>query len=120
MTTNDQENNSNSAQKGKRVQAGNTRPVRGPRRIDTYELRTWLSELNLGVLPTVHVNGSQHPTAVITVDFGSPIPSIRLTGEQMQELSSRLRRLTKELVREDANIRIHSDNQNGVHWSVVS
>lgn len=115
------ENKKNSEQKGRRPRTEGTRNSRGPRRIDTFELRNWLSELNLGIVPNVHVNGPQHSSAVITVDFGSPIPSIRLTSEQAQELNARLRRLTKELyTRDDVNVRVSSDNQNGVYWSSVS
>lgn len=115
------ENKKNTDQKGRRPRTDAPRNSRGPRRIDTFELRNWLSELNLGIVPTVHVNGPQHSSAVITVDFGSPIPSIRLSSEQSQELNSRLRRLTKELYsRDDVNVRVSSDNQNGVYWSSVS
>lgn len=115
------ENKKFSEQKPRRNNGSNPRNSKSPRRIDTFELRNWLSELNLGIVPAVHVNGTQHSSAVITVDFGSPIPSIRLTSEQAQELNSRLRRLTKELyTRDDVNVRVSSDNQNGVHWSSVS
>ena len=121
MTTKTPETKNNSAPRGPRKTSNSGgRATKSARKIDTYELSNWLAELNLGVVPTVHVNGVGHSTAVIAVDIGSPVPPIRLTSEQMQELTSRLRRLTKELYKDEVNVRVSSDHQNGVYWSSVS
>lgn len=123
MTTKTPENKNNSGQRPARRDGKNFagRATKSSRKVDTFELSNWLAELNLGVVPTVHVNGVGHSTAVIAVDVGSPVPSIRLSGEQLQELTARLRRMTKELYnRDDVNVRVSSDHQNGVYWSSVS
>lgn len=84
-------------------------------------LRSWLSALELGaVRPTVHVNGHHHPTALVVVDLGSPLKQVRLNSEQSGELGQRLRRVAKEVLGREANIRVSADNSNGIHWAWVS
>jgi hypothetical protein len=86
------------------------------------DLETFLSNLDLHVKPSIHVNGKEHPTAVVVVDFGAPLTQVKLTPEQHQELAGKLRKFTKELVvkdtSKDLNVRISSDNYLGlVFWS---
>lgn len=89
------------------------------------ELETFLSSLELHVTPSIHVNGKEHPTAVVVVDFGAPLNQVKLSPEQHQELAGKLRKFTKELVTKDTtkdlNVRISSDNYLGlVFWSAMT
>lgn len=73
---------------------------------------------------SIHVNGKEHPGAVLTVDFGAPLQSVRLNSEQNQELAGALRRAAKEVMRgrenRDMNIRVSSDNYGGlIYWASV-
>ena len=86
---------------------------------DTSFLQTYLDTLGL-VRPSVHVNGTAHPTAVVTVDLGAPKAPNRLSQEQAQELIQRLRKTTRDLYKDEVNIRVSSDNHNGVFWSSVA
>jgi hypothetical protein len=86
---------------------------------DTSALQSYLDTLGL-VRPSVHVNGTIHPTAVVTIDLGVPKEPTRLTQEQAQELISRLRKLTRDLYKDDVNIRVSSDHHNGIFWSSVA
>lgn len=86
---------------------------------DVSRIQNFLNTIGDMINPTVHVNGIAHPTAVITVDMGTPKTPTRLTGEQAQELSSLLKRATRDLYKEDVNIRISSDHHNGIFWSSV-
>ena len=95
----------------------------GPRErrgADTKYIRDWLESLELEVKPTVHINGHAYTSALVTVDFGSPLKPVKLTPEQNGELTDRLRMLAKDIVgRENANIRISHDGQNGIFWASV-
>lgn len=85
------------------------------------ELETYLRSLNLAGTPAIHVNGKEHPTAIVVVDFGQPLEAVRLTQEQGQELASKLRKFARELVNKDANVRVSSDNYAGVvYWASYS
>lgn len=85
------------------------------------ELEAYFKTLNLKAMPGIHVNGKEHPTALVVVDFGTPIESVRLTSEQGQELASKLRKFARELVNKDANVRVSSDNYSGlVYWASYS
>lgn len=99
---------------------GAQRGGKGRRVIDTAELVSWLDGLGLGVRPTVKVNGPLFSTAVITVDLGSPLNPVRLSGVQAEELTRKLRALTRDAYNHDVNVRVSSDNQNGIFWSSVS
>lgn len=89
------------------------------------ELETFLNNLRLEVKPAIHVNGKDHPTAVVVVDFGAPLEAVRLNPEQSQDLAGKLRKFTRELVynpRNDreVNVRVSSDNYLGVvYWASV-
>lgn len=78
------------------------------------ELENYLNTLNVKVKPAIHVNGKDHPTALVVVDFGTPIEAVRLSSEQSQELASKLRKFARELVSANANVRVSSDNYCGV------
>lgn len=85
------------------------------------ELESYFKTLKLKATPGIHVNGKEHPTALVVVDFGTPIESVRLTSEQGQELASKLRKFARELVNKDANVRVSSDNYSGlVYWASYS
>lgn len=90
------------------------------------DLEAFLESLNVEFTPAIHVNGKDHPSAVVLVDFGAPLQSVRLSPEQHQELAGKLRKFTKELVakkdrQEDPNVRVSSDNYLGlVFWSSVT
>lgn len=103
----------------KAAPAGNSRPNRQARRVDVAELTEWFGTLSLPITPSIKINGPLHPTAVIAVDFGAPLNPVRLTSEQVQDLSGRLRKLTRDLYSQEVNVRVSSDSQNGVFWSSV-
>jgi hypothetical protein len=84
------------------------------------ELEGFLTSLDLPNQPAIHVNGKEHPTAVVVVDFGSPLEPVRLNPELSQELASKLRKFTRDIITKEANIRVGSDNYNGVvYWSSI-
>jgi hypothetical protein len=115
-----QENQQSKApQKGQKGRSP-TRPQRGKKQFDTSELATFLETINVGVTPTIHVNGTSNPTAVITVDFGSPIQSVRLSQDQVQDLMTRMRKTSREMFSHEVNIRVSSDHQNGIFWASVT
>lgn len=85
------------------------------------DLETFLSSLDLHVKPSIRVNGKEHPTALVVVDFGAPLDSVRLNSEQSQELATRLRKFARELINKDVNVRVSSDNYLGVvYWASIS
>jgi hypothetical protein len=69
----------------------------------------------------VHINGISHPSAVVVVDFGTPLTDpVKLTPEQTAELISQVRSATKMLYRDrDVSVRVQSDPSAGVWWSSV-
>lgn len=85
------------------------------------ELEDFLENLDLPVAPSIHINGNGHPTAIVVVDFGAPTDPVRLTADQNQELTSKLRKFTKELLKnKDIFVRVSSDNYAGVvYWSAL-
>lgn len=85
---------------------------------DTTALTTFLSGLNIGVKPTFHVNGSQFLTAVVTVDLGEPLKSVKLTADQDQTLTGLLRHLATDITgRTEGRITIHRDHHRGIYWA---
>lgn len=90
-----------------------------PRKQAEIDLRSYLATLDVGVTPSVHINGHQYPHAVICVDFGQPLKQVRLNPEEYAEMSERLRNLAKTHVGQNAVIRVHSDNPRGIHWAAV-
>lgn len=101
------------------------RPASAPRakssrRADTTALRSWLDSQGFTVNPTIKVNGPSFSTAVVTVDFGSPLSSPRLSGEQTEKLSTLLKSVTGDFYNGPVNIRVSYDAPNGVYWTSVS
>lgn len=85
------------------------------------DLEEFLDSLDLTVKPTIHVNGKDHPTAIVVVDFGAPLQSVRLSSNQSNDLGTKIRRYTKDILNKDAYIRIASDNYSGiVYWSTIT
>ena len=85
---------------------------------DLVEFKTFLSTIDCEVNPTVHVNGSAYSSAIVTVDFGSPVNQFRLTSDDNAEVTERLRYLARVVVgREAASIRISNDGPNGIFWA---
>ncbi|RYD54970.1 MAG: hypothetical protein EOP83_21825 [Verrucomicrobiaceae bacterium] len=89
----------------------NERPAR--RSTDVSLLTEYLSTLDLGVNPSIHVNGHSFQMALVTVDFGQPIKSIKLTPEQNQEFTDRLRKVGREILGRDG-VRVSHDNTCGL------
>lgn len=84
------------------------------------ELESFLSSLDLPNKPSVHVNGREHPTALVVVDFGAPLEPVRLNSEQSQELAGKLRKFARDLITKEVNIRVSSDNYSGVvYWASI-
>jgi hypothetical protein len=83
-------------------------------------LRNWLSTVRLGeVTPSLKVNGPQHLTAVLVVDVGQPLKQVRLTSEQVLEMSSKMKKAAKELLGSNYTLRVTADNTHGIHWVSV-
>jgi len=87
------------------------------RKVDTTEFTAFLSTIEIGVKPTLHVNGPQHPSAILTVDLGQPLQAVKLKPEVSQELVSRMRRLTRDVVGKDVPVSIETDNPRGILWA---
>jgi hypothetical protein len=82
------------------------------------DLENFLNDLQLHVKPAIHVNGKDHPTALVVVDFGAPLQQVKLSTEQSQDLTAKLRKFARDVAVKDANIRISSDNYLGlVFWA---
>ena len=86
---------------------------------DLTEFTTWLSSLESGVTPTVHVNGPIYTSCVLTVDFGTPLDGIKITTEQSNEMANRLRNVTKAILNRDVKVSIMNDPANGIWWTCL-
>jgi len=84
------------------------------------EFKKFLASLETGVEPNLHINGHHFTTAVVVVDFGTPLRPIKLSSDQTQELFARLRKLTKEVIGKDVHIRVSNEYQHGVFWSSLT
>lgn len=93
---------------------------RAPRNVELNSLIEWTSKLEIGVPVSVKVNGTSHPTALVVVDLGAPLKQVRLTNEQVAELHHRLRKVGKEILNRDVQVRASADHQNGIHWASVA
>lgn len=96
---------------------------RARRVIDTASLADYLGGLDLGVNPTIHVNGHSFQMALVTVDFGQPLKPVKLTPEQNAEFNDRLRKLAREVLNrgENANVRVSHDLTAGlVYYASVA
>lgn len=90
------------------------------RAADTKYLRDWLDSLGLEVKPSIHINGHVFTSALVAVDFGSPIRQVKLSPDQSAELNDRLRLLARDVLGRDANIRVSHDGPNGMYWASVN
>lgn len=86
------------------------------------EFRVWLEGLGFQSAPKVHVNGTGYTTAVVVVDFGTPlVEATKLTPEQSAELIGYIRSNTKALFRDrEVVVRVQNDPNTGVWWSNVT
>lgn len=66
--------------------------------------------------PRMHINGSDFPTALVSVDFGQPLKGVHLSADRGNELSTLLKAAGKELYRKKSSLRVNFDNQRGVFW----
>ncbi len=87
--------------------------------MDLGDFKSWLAGLDVGVNPTIHVNGHHYPQAVISVDFGQPLRSAKLSQEQSADLIVYMRRATSDVMGRDSNVRVSYDHQHGVYWTSV-
>lgn len=100
-----------------RKAAASSRSTR--RTVDTSSLREYLTSLDLGYEPTVHVNGHAFLAALAVVDFGQPLKPTKLTPEQSAEVVERLKKLGREILGREANVRVTYDGPNGVYFASV-
>lgn len=95
------------------------RRSRQKRIVELDEFKQWLADLESR--PRLHVNGPVFSTAVITVDFGTPLEENKLSQELAGELTNRMRLVTKVLCKEKdaASVRVQNDTSNGIWWSSI-
>lgn len=89
-------------------------------RVEFDDFKLWLASMGAATAPTLHVNGTSYGSAVLTVDFGTPLQKYEITPEQNAELVSRMRKATRDLYGSDVNVRVSNDSSNGVWWASVS
>jgi len=82
------------------------------------EMNRFLNGMKLHVTPSLKVNGSAFPQAVIAVDFGVPLEPVKLTTEQNAEVGYRMKELTTALTGR-RSVRVNYDNSNGIYWTNV-
>jgi len=67
---------------------------------------------------TLHVNGPNHPTAIITLDFGQPLNFERPERAEAEELAARLRRAAADIMEmPEQKIHFDMDHAHGVWWA---
>ena len=85
---------------------------------DFEDFRQWLASLDIN--PILHINGPAYSSAVLTVDFGTPLIEQKLNPEQSAELVSRMRTASRSLFNDkDINVNVQTDSNNGVWWVSV-
>jgi len=92
--------------------------TRQPKASELDEFKQWLASLEMNN-PTLHENGPNYATAILTVDFGEPLEEVNLTPERTAELVSRLRNATKLVCKKDVNVRVQNDTINGIWWTSI-
>lgn len=72
--------------------------------------------------PTIHVNGKDHPSAIVVIDFGSTeMGNVRLRQEESAELANLLRDFTRDILGRSVVVRVSVDTYDGlVMWSSIS
>lgn len=89
--------------------------------VNQRPLEDWLAAQGFSVNPTVKVNGPSTEAAILAVDFGSPIDGpVRLTAEQTDELTNRMKRLASDFYSGDVSVRVSYDQSNGIYWASLS
>ncbi len=81
-------------------------------------LTDWLSGLKLHVKPTLKINGPIYTSAILAVDFGSPIEPVRLTSEQAHDLAYLIKAATTEITGR-RSVRVNHDTNNGIYWTSI-
>lgn len=85
------------------------------------DFRTWLTELGQPATPTVHVNGILHGNVVLVVDFGVPLAGVKLTPENIADLTVKMKAIVVDMaLPKVVSPRVHSDSQNGIWWASLS
>ena len=80
------------------------------------EFKGWLAEIE-GTSASLHINPGYH-AAMLVADFGTPLVQFRLTSDQQSELTTRMRKVVRELVgRPDAQVRCSADNSAGIWYA---
>lgn len=85
---------------------------------DVEALKNWVSAQTDA--PKLHINGNDHPTALVVVDFGQPLRGTQMTSERSAEISNLLKAAAKSLTRRRGQIRAQYDNHHGVYWASIS
>lgn len=80
-------------------------------------LRRFLSEQD--EKPTLHVNGHECPTALLSVDYGQPIRGVNISAERGNELTSLMKAAARAVTRRRGSVRVHYDNNHGVFWATL-
>lgn len=83
------------------------------------DLRDYLATLDTPVTASVHVNGPQFPSAILSVDFGQPLKPARLESAQQGELVERMRRAACDILGRDQSIMISADHHHGIWWAAI-
>jgi uncharacterized protein involved in propanediol utilization len=81
-------------------------------------LKNWVAAQNDG--PKLHINGNDHPTALVVVDFGQSLRGTSMTSERNAEVGNLLRAAAKSLTRRRGQVRAQYDNHHGVYWASIS
>jgi hypothetical protein len=111
----------NDAAKKRGSEKFNKTRQRKVRQSEIDEFRVWLAGLGFQSEPKIHINGVNHSTAVVTVDFGTPlVEPLKLNAEQTADLISHMRIATKSLYRDrEVNVRVQNDSSTGIWWTSI-
>lgn len=87
---------------------------------DLAEFKAFLAGLAMAAEPSIHINGPLYHHALLVVDFGTPFKQTKLTPDQSAELVNRIRKLSRDLLGKEINVRVSNDSHAGIWWSSVS
>lgn len=74
------------------------------------DLNSYLKTIFQNYKVEVHVNGLQYPTAVCTIDLGTPLVPFEILPDQMAEINQRLKKVVAELGNNSAKVSFDSIN----------
>jgi len=97
--------------------------VARPKRTKTDELsefKAWLTSLELGINPHVHINGPSFLSCVLVVDFGTPLEGIKMSSERSAELFAKMKNITKTVMNKEVKVSVMNDHNNGIWWTSVA